>query len=114
MSLQCYKCERFIKIGKRILQDGVKYVCVLPNDYEKCTYICDAPKREIELKKKKELDEQQLYRSTISKKFTCVNVNCGHYFLNKNEFGVIEIDPPIYVCPFCNYKYPDISKITFS
>ena len=53
MSLQCYKCERFIKIGKRILQDGVKYVCVLPNDYEKCTYICDAPKREIELKKKK-------------------------------------------------------------
>ena len=117
MSLQCYNCKRFIKSGRRIVADGIKYVCSLPEEVEQCQFICDTPKREQNEREKKivakKRDERQsrLAESKDIKLFKCVE--CAIFMETAADFDVIEIHPAIYICRNCFHRY-DAADIKYT
>lgn len=98
----CYYCKQPIAKGKRILEDGIQYICQEDADVQRCNEI-----RGIKKEEKKVFDYAANQLDIQQKGGKLIHCDCGTDFYT---LFPIEIHPACDHCPVCKKTHFDISE----
>lgn len=93
----CIYCNREITIGKKIINNGVQYICSNEEDVKICNEIKEA--RE-ESKRNAIFNANKIYIKQIGGEH--VSCRCGNSFYTNFP---IETSPPCGICPYCGASH---------
>lgn len=91
----CDNCGAAIFYGRKILHNGIKYVCATEYDVNICKQIQKDQLRKAEIKHNLET----VLRRSNDNNVSIINCNCGKTFYTNYE---LETCPPKTQCPYCN------------